>query len=61
MFGHMQALVQSIMLDANGETNVAAEYEWLDDEDDVGVSNMLNLIDRRFGFNSQCFVGGSTK
>ena len=61
MFGHMQALVQSIMLDANGETNVATEYEWSDDEDDVGVSNMLNLIDQRFGFNSQCFVGGSTK
>ncbi|KAF2569064.1 hypothetical protein F2Q68_00026913 [Brassica cretica] len=49
------------MLDANGETNVAAEYEWSDDEDDVGVSNMLNLIDQRYGFNSQCFVGGSMK
>ena len=54
MFGEMQALVQSVMLDANGETNIAPEYEWTDDEDDAGVSNMLNLIDQRFGFNSHC-------
>nr|VDC71514.1 unnamed protein product [Brassica rapa] len=56
-----KALIQSVMLDANGETNVPPEYEWTDDEDDAAVSNMLNLIDQRFGFNSHCFVGGTTK
>ncbi|KAG2251505.1 hypothetical protein Bca52824_081641 [Brassica carinata] len=35
-----KALVQSIMLDANGETNVVAEYEWSDDEDDEEVNKM---------------------
>lgn len=58
---HLQALVQSVMLDSNGETNVAADHQWSDDEDDVGVGNMVKLIDQRFPFTPSCFVGGSTK
>lgn len=57
----LQALVESIMLDGNGETSLAPEYQWSDDEDDVLVSNMLNLIDEGFGFTSSCFLGGATK
>ncbi|KAL0802765.1 hypothetical protein Bca101_057941 [Brassica carinata] len=56
-----KTLVQSIMLDSNGETNVTEEYQWSDDEDDVGVSNMVKLVDQGFAFTNKCFVGGSTK
>ncbi|KAG2323250.1 hypothetical protein Bca4012_058751 [Brassica carinata] len=49
------------MLDSNGETNVTEEYQWSDDEDDVGVSNMVKLVDQGFAFTNKCFVGGSTK
>ncbi|KAL0876042.1 hypothetical protein Bca101_025747 [Brassica carinata] len=56
-----KALVESIMLDGNGETSLAPEYQWSDDEEDVLVSNMLNLIDEGFGFTSSCFLGGATK
>lgn len=56
----LQAFVESIMLDANGETSVAEVYQWSDDEEDVGVSNMVGLVENRFGFSNQCFVGGAT-
>ncbi|KAL0724378.1 hypothetical protein Bca4012_038977 [Brassica carinata] len=61
MFCHLQAQVQSVILDVNGDTMVDEEFQWTDDEDDVRVSNMMKLIENRFPFTSKCFVGGSTK
>lgn len=48
------------MLYGNGETTLADVYQWSDDEDDVGVCNMVGLIDNRFGFNNEYFEGGAT-
>ncbi|KAJ4917104.1 hypothetical protein Rs2_02654 [Raphanus sativus] len=56
-----KTIVDSIMLDGNGETTLAPDFQWSDDEDDDGVSNMVGLIEERFGFSNDCFVGGATK
>lgn len=61
MFSLLQAIVDSIMLDGNGETALAPDFQWSDDEEDDGVSNMVGLIEDRFGFSNNCFVGGATK
>lgn len=61
MFSRMQAVVESIMLDGNGEITLAADYQWSDDEEDDAVSNMVGLVEQRFGFRNDCFVGGATK
>ncbi|KAJ4893781.1 hypothetical protein Rs2_20575 [Raphanus sativus] len=55
-----KAIVESILLDANGEITVPEVYQWSDDEDDGGVSNMVGLIEQRYGFSNDCFVGGAT-
>ncbi|KAG2304676.1 hypothetical protein Bca52824_033327 [Brassica carinata] len=49
------------MPDGNGETTLSPEFQWSDDEDDVLVSNMVNLVDEGFGFVGSYFLGGATK
>ncbi|KAF8107190.1 hypothetical protein N665_0125s0018 [Sinapis alba] len=56
-----KAIVQSIMVDVIGGSNDTEEYDWSDDEDDVGVTNMVKLIEQGFPFTQACFVGGASR
>ncbi|VVB04879.1 unnamed protein product [Arabis nemorensis] len=57
----MQTLVNSIIAD-DGDTNFdETELLWSDDEEDVKVSNMLQLINKEHNFCSSMFSGGATK
>ncbi|KAF8105788.1 hypothetical protein N665_0155s0009 [Sinapis alba] len=44
-----------------GGSNVTEEYDWSDDEDDVGVTNIVKLIEQSFPFTQACFVGGASR
>ncbi|KAF8118675.1 hypothetical protein N665_0003s0050, partial [Sinapis alba] len=56
-----QAQVCSIISHSASEIHNSPELEWLDDEEDAKVENMVTLIQQRFHFSPSNFCGGLSK